>query len=490
MAQKAGVYLQWRHLEYRVKLKDGKEKLILADLNGNAEPGRLLGIMGASGGGKTSLLSILTQRLPKSSYTGAVLVNGVKMDQYSKRWIGYVSQDVPFLSHLTCGETLMFAARLKLPESVPMKDKKEKVASLLALMDLTHAAKTKVGDGITPGGLSGGERRRLALAIELLNDPMLLFGDEITSGLDSASALRIVLILRKIARERNCTVVLSLHQPRADLLPLLDELLILAQGRCVYHGPTFRGGGGDAGADDDAFLSYFRGAGYPLPSFSCPTDAVLDILNADHDDLVDDILGAEGEKPEAFRRELPAIAEVEDEEHPSPVVAAASSSALDVAPRQVVIVATEDSGVSVPQPGASNDGAASAAPASPPSLTSQSSTFPLRRATSTTNKSSNSLHLSKRIDGKSRQDTIDSLVSHFAKSALAAKQLENPSTYPPMPIQLGRKGASGEESATNKYPTRWLTQVQVLLERTFLFKLRNPDAVMSIFFGNFVAHFF
>jgi hypothetical protein len=291
------------------------------------------------------------------------------------------------------------------------------------------------------------------------------------SSADSASALRIVLILRKIARERNCTVVLSLHQPRADLLPLLDHLLILAQGQCVYHGPTFSGNA------DDAMLAYFRDAGYPLPSFSCPTDAVLDILNADHDDLVEDAMKGQEDAMTGMSdpsglvasasadRELPAILEVvEAEQDHQSAAASAAATALDVAPKLVVIGADEDHK-------ARDHAAMPSPPSSPPSLTSSASTFPLRSKTN----NKGSLNLSKRIAGKSRQDTIDSLVSHFTKSSLAAKQLENPATFPPMPVTVG--------SSESKYPTNWFTQVQVLLERTFLYKLRNPDAVMSVFFG-------
>lgn len=210
---------------------------LLHGVAGQVPPGAVLAIMGASGAGKSTLLNVLAGRLPAPS--GSVRVNGAAPNPSTfSRILGYCAQDTPFLAYLTPRETLRYAARLRLPRDMSGADKRARVERVLRQLDLLGCADTRVGTAGEAGGISGGERRRLGLAAELLYDPRLLLADEITSGLDAASAKRIALILRTLAREGGRTVVLTLHQPRADLMPLFDQLLLLAGGRVAYYGPT------------------------------------------------------------------------------------------------------------------------------------------------------------------------------------------------------------------------------------------------------------
>ncbi|RYG44708.1 ATP-binding cassette domain-containing protein, partial [archaeon] len=218
-------------------------------------------------------MNVLANRV--SGYTGEVSVNGKRVGTNFTRLMGYVTQDAPFFDTLTVRETLMFAARLRLPSSVSRAQKTARVDALIAELDLKGCAHTRIGKATEAGGISGGERRRLTLAMEMLFDPYLLFCDEVTSGLDSASALRIVQILRGLAHDQNRTVVCTIHQPRASVLAQFDNLLLLAGGRVVYFGPTWTEGRADG------MLAYFAHLGFPFRAYENPADELLDLVNTD-----------------------------------------------------------------------------------------------------------------------------------------------------------------------------------------------------------------
>ena len=107
---------------------------------------------------------------------------------------------------------------------------------LLNDLGLVACADTRVGDGKTRG-ISGGEKKRLALGVQLVGAPSVIFADEPTSGLDSFQAERVMKTLSKLAREGGKTIVCSIHQPRSSIVDLFDDLYLLAGGRCAYFGP-------------------------------------------------------------------------------------------------------------------------------------------------------------------------------------------------------------------------------------------------------------
>ena len=203
-----GALLRWRDISYSIVGEKGKtEKHILRNIHGTAEPGRLIAIMGPTGSGKTSLLNVLAARTLESKHarlSGEILVDGVKRDEESfRRNSAYVQQDDVLYPHQTVQETLAMAARLRLKGS-SSEEGETLVQNLIQQLGLVKAAGSEIGNARVRG-VSGGERKRTNLGIELIADPGVLFLDEPTSGLDSFQAEAVVRVLSKLARARTHT---------------------------------------------------------------------------------------------------------------------------------------------------------------------------------------------------------------------------------------------------------------------------------------------
>ncbi|EXB40953.1 ABC transporter G family member 5 [Morus notabilis] len=205
---------------------------VLKEVNCKAKPWEIFAIVGPSGAGKSSLLEILAGKI--SPQSGSVLVNGKSMDKARfKRTSGYVTQKDMLFPLLTVEETLMFSAKLRL--GLPQPHLASKVKSLLQELGLSHVAGARVGDDRVRG-ISGGERRRVSIGVDVIHDPKVLILDEPTSGLDSTSALQIVDMLKTMAETRGRTIVLSIHQPGFRIVKSFNSVLLLANGSVLHHG--------------------------------------------------------------------------------------------------------------------------------------------------------------------------------------------------------------------------------------------------------------
>ena len=241
-------------------------------------PGQLTCVMGASGCGKSSLLNVLAARIRpgEGDVSGLVLFNGTQLAPSQVRCAcGYVTQHDALLPLLTVRETLLFAAKLRLPPHMSSAAKARRVHVVLAELGLRDCAATPVGldeaeaalggSGATRRGISGGEKRRVSVAVQMLTDPAVLLLDEPTSGLDAFTALNIGITLHRLAREEGRTVVASVHQPREGLFALFHQFVLMAQGRLVY-----------VGAGGTAALAYFEQQRLPCPPHSNPADWYID----------------------------------------------------------------------------------------------------------------------------------------------------------------------------------------------------------------------
>jgi ABC-type multidrug transport system ATPase subunit len=179
----SGAWLSWENICVERRIRGGQTRRILKSLNGQAPPGSLVAILGGSGSGKTTLLNCIAQRI--GDFSGVVSLNGQPLANSFRRLMGYVQQDTPFLEYLTVRETLRFAVRLRLPEEVSRSSKFSIVEDVIADLDLGACANTLVGRAGEAGGVSGGERRRLALGMELLFNPHVLLVDEVSGILRS-----------------------------------------------------------------------------------------------------------------------------------------------------------------------------------------------------------------------------------------------------------------------------------------------------------------
>ena len=262
-------------------------KVILAHISLEFASGQFTGVMGASGSGKSSLLNALAARVRRSeaAVSGAVLFNSAPLAAAAARAVvGYVTQHDALLPLLTVVETLDFAARLRLPETMSVAKKQARVQVVIAELGLKECANTMIGadagaaaeggaSGATASrarGVSGGEKRRVSIAQQLLTDPAVLLLDEPTSGLDAFTALNIGATLARLAAQEGRTVVATLHQPREGLFAMLQQFVLLAQGRIVYAGP-----GGDA------VQRYFEARGCAFPPRTNPADCVVDTACVD-----------------------------------------------------------------------------------------------------------------------------------------------------------------------------------------------------------------
>ncbi|XP_074532006.1 ATP-binding cassette sub-family G member 8 [Halichoeres trimaculatus] len=247
----------------------GNKQIAINKLSLRVRSGQMLAVIGSSGCGKTSLLDIITCRDEGGTMTsGQVLINGKpNTPQLLKKSIAHVRQDDRLLPHLTVRETLAFVAKLRLPTHFTQAQRDQRVDDVIAELRLRQCAHTRVGNDYVRG-VSGGERRRVSIAVQLLWNPGILILDEPTSGLDSFTAHNLVITLSRLARG-NRLVLLSVHQPRSDIFQLFDLVVLLSSGSAVYCGP----------ARD--MVPYFTALGYPCPRYCNPSDFYVDLISID-----------------------------------------------------------------------------------------------------------------------------------------------------------------------------------------------------------------
>lgn len=215
--------------------KKTEKKFILENVNCEAKGREVTAIAGPSGAGKTTLLEILAGKMSRREVSGEVRVNDRPMDASHFRKISaYVTQFDALFPLLTVQETLMYSALLK--QSGGWTEAASRVRQLLKELGLDHVADSRVGGG-SNGGVSGGERRRVSIGVDLVHDPAVILIDEPTSGLDSASALHVVSLLKTMAVSQGKTVVLTIHQPGFRILEQFDRIVLLSNGNVVHNGP-------------------------------------------------------------------------------------------------------------------------------------------------------------------------------------------------------------------------------------------------------------
>ncbi|KAG7202355.1 hypothetical protein KM043_018682 [Ampulex compressa] len=261
------VYLLFEDVSYsvRTRIMARETRQLLWNISGDFRPGELTAIMGLSGAGKSTLMDILAG-FTTSSVTGNVTVNGkVRNLAEFRRISSYIMQDDNLQPLLTVQEAMNVAADLKL--TLSHRQKVQRIKEILVAMGLEGSCRTRTGE------LSGGQKKRLAIALELVNNPPIMFFDEPTSGLDSVTSKQCIAIMKQLSREGR-TIVCSIHQPSATLFNMIDHLYVVADGYCVYTGAT------------QNVLPYLSSLGLHCPKHYSPADFLMEICNGDYGDHV------------------------------------------------------------------------------------------------------------------------------------------------------------------------------------------------------------
>lgn len=250
-------------------LKD-KFVTLLKGVSGQIKPGEMIMIMGPSGGGKSTLLNALSGQIPVGAKTqGTILYN--EKSRNLKYWfeeIGYVEQDVNLIDELTIEEYLMYCywfGKQKTKSKLQRANKNKKrqvhieafttenhsIGSKVINTDTTTYVELKASEVVNNiikelnlgkvrknkiKRLSGGEKRRVGIGSVLVTDPSIIFLDEPTSGLDTLTALKIIKILKKLAVDKQKSIILSIHQPSLEIYYLFDQLVLLSEGNIMYYG--------------------------------------------------------------------------------------------------------------------------------------------------------------------------------------------------------------------------------------------------------------
>lgn len=254
--------LYWDNVSYHL---NGKE--ILSGIQGACTPGQITAIMGASGAGKTTFLDILARKNKRGIVQGNFYVNGEKISDHDfKSMTGFVDQEDTMLPTLTVHETILTSALLRLPRDMSRGAKEQKVLEVEKQLGIYHIKDQLIGSEEGKGrGISGGEKRRVGIACELVTSPSILFLDEPTSGLDAFNAFNVVECLVTLAKTYNRTVIFTIHQPRSNIVALFDRLILLAEGRAVYSGLF------------SSCQRYFNEAGYSCPAGFNIADYLVDL---------------------------------------------------------------------------------------------------------------------------------------------------------------------------------------------------------------------
>ncbi|KAF4518792.1 hypothetical protein B566_EDAN005413 [Ephemera danica] len=286
------VELAFKDLTYTVSEGRGKksQKTILKSVSGLIRPGELTAIMGPSGAGKSSLLNILTG-YKTTGMRGLITVNGAErnLSQFRKKSC-YIMQDNQLHANLTVLEAMRVAANLKLGKEV--HDKAETINDILNTLSLNEHQTTMTGS------LSGGQKKRLSIALELLNNPPVMFFDEPTSGLDSSSCYQCIKLLKELSSDGR-TIVCTIHQPSARLFEMFDQLYTLAEGQCVYQGNTSQ------------LVPWLTSRGLVCPSYHNPASFIIEVSCGEYGENVGNLVKAIGNGKHDIRegKQFPAVKE-------------------------------------------------------------------------------------------------------------------------------------------------------------------------------------
>ncbi|XP_073989553.1 ATP-binding cassette sub-family G member 4 isoform X2 [Rhodnius prolixus] len=258
------VEIRFQDLQYRASLGFRKgTKEILHNVHGRFLPAQLIAIMGPSGAGKSTLLDVLSgYRI--TGVRGVVTINGRERDLDEFRRVScYITQDDRLQPLLTVRENMKVAADLKLTARYSELEKFAIIDEILTMLGLMEASKTRAGR------LSGGQRKRLSIALELVNNPLVMFLDEPTTGLDSASCLLCIKLMKQLVNQGR-TIVCTIHQPSASLFQNFDHVYVLAEGECLYQGSA------------NNMVPYLDSVGLPCPMYHNPADYVIELACGEH----------------------------------------------------------------------------------------------------------------------------------------------------------------------------------------------------------------
>nr|GMD69696.1 ABC transporter G family member 15-like [Ipomoea batatas] len=268
--QKGGAYLGWKDLTVVIpNFGDGPTKRLLNGVTGYALPARILAIMGPSGSGKLSTNLVMT---------GNVILNGRKT-KLNNGAVAYVTQEDLLMGTLTVRETITYSAHLRLPSNLRRSEVDEIIENVIMEMGLQECADQLIGNWHLRG-ISGGEKKRMSIALEILTQPRMMFLDEPTSGLDSAAAFFVLQVLKNAACGGGRTIVCSIHQPSSEVFALFDDLCLLSSGETIYFGEA------------KSAVEFFADSGFPCPSRRSPSDHFLRCINSDFDNVTETLIGS------------------------------------------------------------------------------------------------------------------------------------------------------------------------------------------------------
>lgn len=268
------VDIAFSNLRYTVKEgRKNTEKVILKNVSGRLRSGELTAIMGPSGAGKSTLLNILTG-YKISGMEGSITINGEERNLKTfKKLSCYIMQDNQLHANLTVEEAMAVATNLKLEKAISKSDKQDVITEILETLGLQEHRKTMTSN------LSGGQKKRLSIALELVNNPPIMFFDEPTSGLDSSSCFQCISLLKSLSRGGR-TIICTIHQPSARLFEMFDHLYTLAEGQCVYQGSTSQ------------LVPFLATLNLNCPSYHNPASFIIEVSCGEYGDNVRKLVGA------------------------------------------------------------------------------------------------------------------------------------------------------------------------------------------------------